>query len=343
MVLEYVLTALPILFFSGVALVNRHYEPSSFFSKEYTTILKGLCALIVVYVHFFGEHTNIVQDVIGSFAYVAVTIFFLISAYGTMLNTEKKSDYLKHFWRNRLASLMVPAFVINVFCFVTSIVFDNRAGYALLWKINGYVWVMLQFYLLFYIVQLLKNKFFKDNSRLEDVILISAISISGFFLYFYSYEEISSKSGWCFERMGLVWGILLYRNFNRLKVFLNNRSIFKLFILLVLSLFTGIAYLKFKMLFFFGEFLLKIILGVILILLLFYVTYDSKFDNRINHWLGGISYEVFLLHGSVMIYLDKSLQNVDSGVFVLSTFFVVLFLGWLVHLVANKFVLLLRK
>lgn len=85
-------------------------------------MLKGVCCLLVIYVHFVGSHTNALQDAIGSFAYIAVTLFFVTSAYGMMLNAERKNDYLKTFWRNRLVALLVPCFCVNIVAFLFNIV-----------------------------------------------------------------------------------------------------------------------------------------------------------------------------------------------------------------------------
>lgn len=85
-------------------------------------MLKGVCCLLVVYVHFVGSHTNVLQDAIGSFAYIAVTLFFMTSAYGMMLNAERKNDYLKTFWRNRLLALLVPWACVNIVAFLLNIV-----------------------------------------------------------------------------------------------------------------------------------------------------------------------------------------------------------------------------
>lgn len=89
-------------------------DGTSFFNKEYTRVLKGACCIIVILVHVPMSHGNVLQDAIGSFGYVAVTLFFMISAYGMYYSKQRKSNYLTHFWRNRLSSLLIPMLLINV-------------------------------------------------------------------------------------------------------------------------------------------------------------------------------------------------------------------------------------
>ena len=111
--LNYILTAIiPVLtIFMGVK-AKEGNNTEDLFSRDYTSVLKGLCCIIVVMVHIRDGYTNSLQDAIGSFAYVCVTLFFMISAYGMQLSVESKADYLNHFWRNRLLALLIPKYFI---------------------------------------------------------------------------------------------------------------------------------------------------------------------------------------------------------------------------------------
>ena len=71
---------------------KRIEDGSFFFSINYTTTLKGICAIVIILVHTPQKFQNPLQDAIGSFAYVAVTLFFLISAYGMQLSVERKEN-----------------------------------------------------------------------------------------------------------------------------------------------------------------------------------------------------------------------------------------------------------
>ena len=163
MFLNYILTSLAPLFGGGNFFVNGKISNGQFFSKDYTTMLKGICCIIVVYVHFKGKQTNALQDAIGSFAFVAVSLFFLISAYGMMLSVEKKKGYLTHFWRNRLVSLLVPCICVNIVGLILSGITGN-IEYGIIYYINGYVIVLLQFCLWFYMVECCKQKWFVRNT-----------------------------------------------------------------------------------------------------------------------------------------------------------------------------------
>lgn len=103
-------------------MVTKQTMKVIFFDKSYTRILKGACCIIVILVHVPATHGNKLQDAIGSFGFVAVTIFFMISAYGMYFSKQKKTDYLRHFWRNRLSSLLIPMLLVNIANFLYDVV-----------------------------------------------------------------------------------------------------------------------------------------------------------------------------------------------------------------------------
>ena len=117
--LDYLLTALLptvmliILFYGS----KRDKEGTFFFSKDYTTVLKGLCCIFIVIGHTPIEYKNTLQDALSSFGYVRVTLFFMMTGYGLSLCADQKVGYMKTFWRNRLASLLIPGLLVNIAAF----------------------------------------------------------------------------------------------------------------------------------------------------------------------------------------------------------------------------------
>ena len=322
-----------------------HSEPKSahFFSKNYTTVLKGLCCLVVIYVHVHEPYTNALQDAIGSFAYICVTLFFMVSAYGMMLSVERKKGYFNHFWRNRLIALLIPAFLINIISFCLGIVNKDTYNLSLLYHLNDYVAVLLQWCIWFYIVIWCRNRWFPQKEILADWILIVGVLVSSLYLYFFVEAKFSAQSGWCFERMGLAWGVLLYRYFDKIVAWMNYHRAIKVVILTTIGGILGVAYLKYKPVYFWGAYLLKVILGVALITLMFTATSNRRFGDRLSNWLGKVSYEVYLSHGMVMSALASWLpKNVDSGVFIFTTVIVTLLLSTIVHSVGKPIVNKLR-
>lgn len=342
-VLTYFFTLLAPLAGGGNSWLCSKQENGQFFSKNYTTVLKGLCSLIVIYVHVREPYVNLLQDAIGSFAYVCVTIFFVISAYGMMLSEDKKKDYLKNFWRNRLAALLIPAFLINILSFCLNVFNSGNYRLSVLYYLNGYVAVLLQWCLLFYIIMWCKSKWFPSKKFIADFLLIAGVTLSSLLLYLFVDAEVSADAGWCFERMGLVWGLLLYRYFNWFVNWMDKQRLVKVIVFVILGGILGVLYLKYKTVFFWGAYLLKIVLGIVLIILLFTMTSNRQFGDKRSLWLGNISYEVYLSHGIVMGALAIWLPiDVNSGLFILLTVILTLAISAVIHSISKPLVDFLR-
>lgn len=344
MIQTYLLSILaPFIAGSNSWLFSRK-ENGFFFSKDYTTVLKGICCIIVIYVHVRPPHDNVLQDAIGSFAYVCVTLFFFVSAYGMMLSVERKKDYLRYFWRNRLVALLIPCLLVNLFAFGLDVVNFGEYRYSILWYLNTYVAVLLQWCVLFYIIEICKQKFFSTNDRLADSLLIVGVIISSLYNYFFVEAEVSAEAGWCFERMGLVWGVFLYRYYDNFVTWMDKNRMAKVIVLGLLGGILGVAYLKYKIVYFWGAYLLKIILGLVLILFLFTATSNRKFGDKASLLLGNISYEVYLSHHIMMAALICWLpMGVNSGVFILLTVLSTLVVSTILHSIGKPIVNKLRK
>ena len=342
MISNYILTLLAPLIGGGYSLIGSKKAKGQFFSKDYTNVLKGICCIIVIYVHFPDIYQNTLQDAIGSFAYIAVTLFFMVSSYGMMLSAERKKTYLDSFWRNRLVALLIPAFLVNIVATSFGGLKGNLVISGLI-HINGYVVVLLQFCLWFYLVQIARKKWFENNIMLNDMLLIGGVVLSSIYLYLFKYGTVSAEAGWCFERVGLVWGILLYRYFDRCVEWMDEKRWMKAIVLCLLSLVLGVAYLKFKTVWLWGEYLLKIILGIVIITFLFTISSNRRFGNKFSFWLGNISYEVYLIHGIMMGILAYYIPELNSGYFILFTVLSTLVISFLIHEIGKPIIRKLRK
>lgn len=341
--LTYLLTVLLPAVGGGNSIIRSRIEKGHFFSKQYTDVFKGLCSLVVIYVHVSPERGNMLQDVIGSFAYVAVTFFFLVSAYGMLAGVEKKKDYLNNFWRNRLVSLLIPCLLINIVGYGLTWLGKGMPDLDILYRIDGYVLALLQWCVWFYIVEFCRKKWFAENKFLADFLLVAGVVLSSLCLYLFVDAKVSAEAGWPFERMGLVWGVLLYRYFDDISRWMEQKKAAKVAVLMLLSAILGIGYLKFKMVYFWGAYLMKIVLGFVLLLLLFTVTSNRRFGDSVSYWLGRISYEVYLSHRIVLGFMALMLPvDFNSGAFLLIAVLTTLILSTGVHTISKPIVRALR-
>lgn len=335
--MQLALTALVPLFMAFAFLWKARRVPgvenSSFLSKNSTDTLKGLCAIVVVMVHFRPEYQNSLQDAFGGFAYVAVTFFFLFSAYGMQWSLANKPNYLGNFWRGRLVALLLPAVLINIAFFVIQSLYMGSPQVDTLIYANDYVVVLLEYCLLFYIVMKYWSIRGYSSLKYAYVLIAAVVVISSLLLYFLTvYVDGRHGTNWCFERYGLIWGIVLFACFKDIKSWMGRNTIWKLLDFGAISCVLGVLYVKgYKYTYFWGEYLLKITLALSLVITVLLLTRHLEIGNKITAFLGGISYEIYLSHAWVMYLLANYFPDLKSGEFILATYFVTILFSYAIH------------
>lgn len=346
MVLTYFLTIVPVLLSVLLGLIGCRKTDSTddLFSKDYTTILKGICCIVVVMVHVHSEYGNVLQDAIGSFGYVCVTLFFMISAYGMQLSAENKPDYLKHFWRNRLLALLIPIVLINLCFYIIDWLLDGTASVKILIGVNHYVIALLEYCLWFFIVMWLKSRLKIQSTVVFDWLLVAGVFISSILFWFINSAGLENAcTGWSVERLGLIWGLFLYHKLPQIKKWLTSNRGLKIAIFMMTSLLLGILYIKHKNIFFFGGYMLKGLLGLSIVVFILLLTVKRNFSSKPSIYLGKISYEIYLSHGMVMSVLAILLPNISSGVFIILTYVTTIILSSVIYVFSSRLIGLLRS
>lgn len=352
-------SGLTILILVSLALIvllgcHKDVKGTFFFGKTYSKSLKGLCAMVVIMVHIPNQYGNPIQIAIGSFGFVAVTLFFMFSAYGMQYSNDNNPAYLKSFWRNRISSLLIPSIIVNFFHFFCLIIGQGLSGKerntqdALLWlslvHVDHYVIVLLEYCLWFFLIVYFLKKSNRWRRGLVDGLLIAGVAISSLWIYLRScYATSSPDFKWCFERWGLIWGILLYRFFSPFCAWLRKNNTLKIIIIIGVCLILGVSYLKYKTIWFWGEWLLKIILGFNLILLLCLISKEWSFGNAVSRFLGEISFEMYLSHGICLQIVMFFFPSLHSGPFLLLSIGLTILVSWLLHSVSAPLVRFCRK
>ena len=144
---------------------------------------------------------------------------------------------------------------------------------------------------------------------------------------------------WIVEPLGFAYGIICANHSDTIKKWLNNRWIEKIILLMLSSGFLGLSYLKYKHIAFWGDYLLKIILGIVITLFVFSVISKLQVGNKLNSFIGGVSYEVYLLHHGVFgLIILLFGETVDSGFFIFSSVIVTIIIAYLLKLVCIPFI-----
>lgn len=299
-----------VLFLAGMMTIGGKYSPDGahFFDRENSRAMRGFWCLIVVLVHVPPACQNRIQDLLGSFAYVGVTFFFLTSAYGLRLAAVKHPDSLKRFWMNRLPKLLVPCFLTNVITMALRALCGDSVEPRLLVWINGWVCWLLVCYLIFWLCYRIAPAAWQDWMICG---MVAAFSLA-------VYLRKPETTTWCPEVLGFAWGILLGRWMDRFRIWLGRGWALKTFGLCLLSAGLGVAYLQCKRIPFWGDYVLKILLGMGILGFVLALNTKISIGNPVSRKLGAVSYEVYLLHGAVFFALERSFPELDSGVFILA-------------------------
>lgn len=314
---------------------------NSFMSIDDTNFLRGFWCVIVVLVHIPAAYQNRLQDMLGSFAYIGVTFFFMASAYGLKYSMIHKKGYMDHFWRRRLPAILVPAFFANVFNIMIKGVKEGFGGISVInfININNWVKVLLLYYLFFWFIYNLAPKFIKGEGYWQDITMCLFVAACSLIDYLTS---IKITSIWIVEPIGFAYGIIAATYSDQFKKWIKGNWLHKCGIFMVLSVFLGIAYLKMKSIEFFGDYLLKIVLGIAITAFIFEMMSKLRIGNRVNSFLGGVSYEVFLLHNSVFVLLTMIAGSIDSGVFVISAVIITVALAFVLNKICLPIIKLFR-
>lgn len=319
--MTYVLMILFVITYAAIVLANMEYCPHKeyFFDFHDSMMLRGMFCIIVVLVHIPSAYQNRVQDIMGSFAYIGVTFFFMTSAFGLKYGTIHKKSYLQDFWFKRLLALLIPAFLCNAISVGMAAIVNGRISIRSFFHINGWVKLLLFFYSVFWLMYYISDKFKPHQSRTvwgrywQDVLVCLMILAYSLFDRLFS---TGLTLGWATESMGFAYGIILADCVEPLKSWMDRKWWTKSALFLMAGIITGLSYIKFKLVVFLGDYCLKVLLGLVLMMLLFQLLRRIRIGNRMLSFLGGISYEIYLLHEAVFFVLAECISIGSSGVFI---------------------------
>lgn len=304
---------------------------NSFMTVEDSKFLRGFWCIIVVLVHIPLAYQNRIQDMLGSFAYIGVTFFFMTSSYGLKCSIKNKPGYMNNFWRKRIPVILVPALIANAIRVLIGATKGEDISFLSFFNISNWVKVLLLFYFLFWLVYYVLSKFIKEGVWQDFMMccLVCGCSLID------RLTNFKITSIWIVEPLGFAYGIILANHEDQIKKRINQRWGIKSIALLLLSVVAGIAYVKLKLIYFWGDYLLKIVLGVTMMSFIFTVLGRVRVGNSINSFLGYISYEIFLMHGTAFSLLSMiGIHN--SGVFICSSILITILISFLLNKMCRK-------
>lgn len=310
-------------------------DSSHFFDLDNSKALRGLWCLVVVLVHVPAAYQNKIQDMIGSFAYIGVTFFFMTSGFGIALSYYKNPDSIKIYWRKRLPKLLITAWVVALFSQVAAyFILGEKISIAGIFGIGGWILWLIICYFVFWITHIYRFK----NKAIGDILCSILLVLFSLTLYFLKLNKIVHTTIWSTECYGFIWGILLHRFKVQFVEKMQSKWIQKTIAFMLVSICLGLVYLKFKPIVFAGDYLLKIVLGVAITAFILATNVKIAYGNKINFFLGEISFEIYLIHGRTFKFVAALVPEISSGLFILTAIIVTVAISLIVHIIVVRLV-----
>ena len=290
----YVLLILLAFIIAGISSAKLQDQ---YFGKTNTKAMKGVAILAVMLCHLmgkFGGGTTLFTPLGG----IGVSIFLMFSAYG--LNESFIRGGYKFWWKKCIIAVFIPYFLIqcilywpfqkfNIIDFILDVTLISPQ-YHNGWYLNYLLMCYMAFYLVIRVPFLTKHK----------IIVFTFLSAASFLLL----REIKAE-----QAMSFLTGIVLseYKESELIRKCLNWKTG-------VLFLIIGIVALAIKqtelirnadqIIFNFVQLLIKLPCGLGLCLIT--ISLAKKMNLRMFAIVGAISYELYLVHGYILQWVNAS-------------------------------------
>ena len=306
--------------------------------RQKTLVQRGLWSLVIIFVHCPYAYGNRLQDMIGSFAYIGVTFFFMVSSYGLFTSLRKNRTPAITFWKRHLPKLLLTGWTVNLlFAILRLAMLGEIPSLGTILSINGWIRWLLVSYLLFRIA----DRWIAGRDIRPKVLLYSAaVVLFSLLIYILVHNGSITTTTWTTEFYGCVWGALLAVGHEAFRRTADTRWLPAVTASCLLSLLLGVSYLRLKHVLFFGDYLLKIVLGIAILTFLLTVSTRLHYGNRAAYYLGSISFEIYLIHGQLFHLLEDfaAIHPIPftSGTFLLTSILLTILLASAVHYVLSR-------
>lgn len=334
--IDFVIMGIILLFLILLPAYKAEYIPDgneNFFDSDTSKAMRGFWSLIVIMVHIPNPYQNIIQELIGNFAYIGVTFFFLTSSYGILLAESKKNNADIYSWYKRLLKLLVTNFIINFMVTTTFwIFFGGTYNVKKIFVVDNWLKWLIGVYIIFFIMNIAIR-----NRRLKNILVCAFIIFISTLVYYLKYTGIVQDTTWQVELVGSVWGVIFAIYYSEIKEFFIKNWIVKLIIAFSGSMILGVIYLNAKRIPVVGDYLLKVMLGFMILLFIFVLNSKIKIGNKLNLFLGKISLEIYLIHRYIFRGIVRCTDQMASSFFVLLSIMITIVIATIMHILIDFF------
>lgn len=300
MIIMYIPIILAILY--NIKIIKDKNDNINVLNKQNTNSIKGLIALTVILHHLSQRIEGQSLFLLRGIGYLIVGLFLFYSGYGMARATINKNDYLDTFWKSRVPKVIIPFMMANVLFIIGYSIFENKTytitqiicyliGIELIDSFKWYIWTTVILYIGFYI----SFKYFKNKKS----IIAMFIYINMYYWTCYTFKV----SGWWYNSVFSFFVGVIFGMYSKsiIKFVQNNYK----YTLIPVTVFLLIYTYGFKH----GNIFTATIANVSFVISFILISIKVRIGNKFCTFLGGISYEIYLVHRLVLDILEYRIDN----------------------------------
>ena len=316
--MDFILLAYGILIIIAV-IIGRKKE-DDYLSVETSTNLRGIAAIGII-LHHISERTTggMLFGYMAMTGYLFVAFFFFMSGYGLLVQYQKKKEkYLDGFIRNRLMYIVIIYLLdVVLYTVVKTLMGERYTPLQILKSIivtgiannSWYMVVLILFYFFFFLV--FKCRIIKTIPQK----IACIIAFETIFLIICLIRDVNGT--WYLSNYGFVMGMIWAYYKDRIDILLKTKY-FRCFVFVTLMLvFLYLTPVITDRLIgtnaaFWIRTLFRLFSPLSLVAFVLVLEFKFKPSLFIWKWLGGISLEIYLIHGLVYTFFRSNIIYIKS-------------------------------
>lgn len=316
-----------------------------YLSNKSTKSLKGLLALLIIFHHISQKVTT--GENFSNFEYMGryiVALFFFLSGYGLYFQYSNNATYMENFLKKRLVRIFIPFFVFIVIYVIYRATLGevvNIDFFLSFWKdhsniiYNGwFINSIIVLYVIFYV------SFERKDSKIAEYKLVFLTLV---YIFWKAYQ---GHGDWEYVSiMVFLLGVFWMKNRVSIDKFIEkNYFIFLVSFSILMYAFHHYEDIM-KNIGITNKYVYYGIVGnlctMVFVVYFLLLTNKLNFSNKYLDFLGGISFEIYMIHGLVMHYIGKFFvsSNVNDVLYTV----VVLFISIVSAYYIKKLIIIIEK
>ena len=298
---------------------HRKEDLTNALSVQNSRAIRGIAAIEIMLGHIGIATGSLVQFPNRKAGILFVGLFFMISGYGISYGFDKKQNYLHGFLHKHLLKLLCPVFVLIVVdCMILrtihiSILFDHA---------RWFVWELVLLYLLFWVIYKIMPRYGLVLMTIAAIVIIFTACL------------LKLTNPWYGSTLCFPLGMAYYKITSEDRVlFRKNRGL--CFFLLVAVLLIAVAGFFFRGDTFVGNVIARNVASIVFCLVVLLILEKYTIGNAWSLKLADISYEIYLIHPTVIYVLMYVMKVNNVYLFTVLTMTVTVVLAYIWNVLRN--------